>query len=375
MSENIPVFQPSIGVDTIKAVVDAFHVGWLGMGSYTKEFEKKIASFLGLNERQVVATNTGTSALHLACIVAGTAPGDEVITTSFNYAADLQAINMADGKVVLCDINEDDLGIDCTKAEQLITNRTKAIMPLHFAGLPCRISAVYELARKYNLRVIEDATHAFGTRVDGKFIGSSGDITCFSFDPVKVITSIDGGAVVVSRPEDVENLHRLRLLGVDRDTIERYKNKRAWDYDVVSRGFRYHMTNINASIGISQLSRIHEFISSRQRACKLYNEKLRDVKDLIVPNTDYEGISPFIYYIRVLNGKREEVINTLAKNNIASGIHFLPSHRFTFYSNARRSDMSVTERVSREIMTLPLHSGMKTETVEHVARVISEVLT
>src|SRR5438132_1365221 len=216
--DRIPVFKPHIGVDTLKYLTDALDVGWLGMGATTKEFEERIAEFLGLKGRHVVATNTGTSAFHIALRAAGIGPGDEVITPSFNYVADHQAIRMSGANVVMCDIRDDNLGIDVKKAEALVTPRTKAIDPLHFAGIPCDMDGVYKLADKHGLRVLEDASHAFGTEVGGRKIGSFGDITWFSFDPVKVVTSIDGGCVVVSSSEEVEHLRRLRLLGVDKDT-------------------------------------------------------------------------------------------------------------------------------------------------------------
>ena len=251
--EKIPVFIPNIGLDTKQYLETAFNVGWLGMGSFTKEFENRISEFLDLKDRYAITTNTGTSALHIGLLAAGVGPEDEVITPSFNYVADHQAIKFTGANVVMCDIQENNLGIDCEKAEKLITSKTKAILPLHFAGIPCDQNEVYELAKKYHLRVIEDACHAFGTKINGKKIGSYGDITCFSFDPVKIITSIDGGCVIVNDDEELHKLQHLRLLGVDKDTTERYKNKRAWDYDVVSEGDRYHLNNIMASIGISQI--------------------------------------------------------------------------------------------------------------------------
>jgi dTDP-4-amino-4,6-dideoxygalactose transaminase len=232
--EIIPVFSPHVGVDTLKHVTDAFDVGWLGMGASTKEFEERIAEYLGLQNRFVVATNTGTSALHIALRMAGIGDGDEVITTSFNYVADHQAILASGAEVVMCDIREDNLGIDVEQAEKLITERTKAIIPLHFSGIPCDREGVYRLAKKHNLRVIEDAMHAFGTTINGRKIGNDGDIACFSFDPVKIITSIDGGCVIVNTEHEREILRNLRFLGVNKETSERYKNKRAWDYDVVS---------------------------------------------------------------------------------------------------------------------------------------------
>lgn len=364
--ERIPVFVPHIQIDTMKHLTDAFDIGWLGMGALTKEFEERIASYLGLTDRFVVATNTGTSALHIALEVAGIGPGDEVIVPSFNYVADHQAIRMAGGHVVMCDIRDDDLGIDCKKAELLITDKTKAIMPLHFAGIPCDQSGVYRLAEKYGLRVIEDCCHAFGSAINGRKIGSYGDIACFSFDPVKIITSIDGGCVVVNSEKEMQRLHHLRLLGVDKDTTERYKNQRAWDYDVVDKGFRYHLTNIMASVGISQIKRIEEFIASRQRVCRAYSDAFRKIDGVKVPQSDFSSVSPFIYSLRVLGGKRKALIDHLNYRGVDVGIHFIPVHRHTHFINARHGDMSVTEEVVKEVLSLPLHSNMKPDFVKRV---------
>lgn len=364
--EKIPVFVPTIGLDTRQHLDDALNVGWLGMGSSTKEFEDRISNFLELNERYVVATNTGTSALHIALLAAGIGPEDDVITTSFNYVADHQAIKMTGANVVMCDIRNDNLGIDCEKAEALITSKTKAILPLHFAGIPCDQKGVYQLANKYGLRVIEDACHAFGTKINGRRIGSYGDIVCFSFDPVKIITSIDGGCVVVNNKEELQRLHHLRLLGVDKDTTERYKNKRSWDYDVVSQGYRYHLTNIMASVGISQIKRIDEFIKSRQKVCQAYNKAFGVIGGLKVPQSDFSDVSPFIYSLRVLNGKREMMIEHLSKLNIDVGIHFIPVHKHAYFANAKRGDMTITDNVVKEVLTLPLHSNMKPDFIQRV---------
>lgn len=366
MPETIPVFVPHIHIDTMKHLTDALDVGWLGMGASTKEFEERIADYLNVDKRYVVATNTGTSALHIALLAAGVKTGDEVITTSFNYVADHQAITATGAEVVMCDIRDDNLGIDCDKAEELITEKTKAIIPLHFAGIPCDIDGVYKLAEKYDLRVVEDCCHAFGSTVDNKKIGGFGDIACFSFDPVKIITSIDGGAVVLNSEEELQYLQRLRLLGVDKDTTERYKNKRAWDYDVLCQGFRYHMTNILASVGISQIKRVDEFIETRRKVCRAYSEAFRELDGVKIPQTDFANVSPFIYSLRVLDGKREDLIDHLQSKNVDVGIHFIPVHKHTFYSEARRGDMSVTDEVVKQVLTLPLHSNMKPEFVERV---------
>ncbi len=370
----IPVFQPVIGVDTIKAVVDALHAGWLGMGAVTQAFEVGLARFLGLQDRYVLATNTGTSALHLGLLAAGVGPGDEVITPAFNFVADHQAIVATGAAPVLCDVDDATLGLDPDKAAALIGPRTKAIVPLHFGGVAGRGKELYALAERHRLRVVEDATHAFGTRVDGRAIGSFGDVTCFSFDPVKVITSIDGGAVVVGDVGTLEQLRHWRFLGIDRETLARYQNSRAWEYDVVSQGFRYHLTNINAAVGLSQLARADEFIASRRQACRLYSRLLAGVAGVRCPATDFEDVSPFIYTVRVPAARREGLITHLRGRGIATGIHFLPAQEFTYLRSCRRGDLAVTERVTREILTLPLHTHMAPATVERVATAIREHL-
>ena len=375
MMEKIPVFAPSIGEDTKKYLNEAIDIGWLGMGSASKEFEDRISDFLELDDRFVAVVNTGTSALHIALLTAGIGPGDEVITTSFNYVADHQAIKMTGADVVMCDIQDDNLGIDCKKAEELITKKTKAIIPLHFAGIPCDQEGVFNLAKKYNLRVIEDAMHAFGTKINGKKIGSYGDITCFSFDPVKIVTSVDGGCVIVNSKEELEKLYHLRLLGVDKDTVQRYKNNRAWDYDVVNQGFRYHMNTISAVVGISQIKQTKNFIESRQKTCQRYNDAFQEISDLKIPQTNFSNISPFIYSLRILNGKRNKLIEYLKTQNIDVGIHFIPVHKHQYFKNSKFGNMDVTNKVVEQVLTLPLHSFMKEEHVQRVINTIVEFFT
>ena len=368
----VPVFQPHVGVDTIKAVVDALHAGWLGMGAITQAFEEGLARFLELEGRYVLATNTGTSALHLGLLAAGVGPGDEVITPAFNFVADHQAIVATGATPVFCDVDDATLGLDPDKAAALVGPKTKAVLPLHFGGLPGRIEALYAMAERHCLRVVEDATHAFGSRVGGRRLGSFGDVTCFSFDPVKVITSIDGGAVVIGEPASLERLRQWRFLGIDRETHERYKNSRSWEYDVVDQGFRYHMTNINAAIGLSQLARVDEFIAARRASCRLYNERLAGLAAVRCPATDFTDVAPFIYTVRVEAGRREGLIEHLKRRGIATGIHFLPAQDFSFLKGCRRGDLGVTERVTREILTLPLHTLMAPALVERVAAAIRE---
>ena len=373
--EKIPIFVPYVTDDITKASVEnALDVGFLGMGGVVNQFEEHIHNYLELKDRHVVCVNTGTSALHCAVELCDIQKDDEVIVPSFNYAADQVAIEMAGGKVVMCDIKDDNLGIDCKKAEQLITEKTKAIMPLHFAGLPCDQDGVYQLAKKYNLRVIEDGTHAFGTSINNRKIGSYGDISCFSFDPVKIITAVDGGCIIVNSEEEVKKLKKLRLLGISTDPMDRAKGgklAKGWDYDIESPGYRYHMNTITSTIGISQIKRIEEFISSRRIICKKYNDAFKGIDNLKIPETDFSNISPFIYYLRISNGEREKLQEYLIDQNIDTGINFIPVHYKTHFKNCKRGDMTVTDKVASEIFHIPLHSHMRKDFVDRIINGIS----
>lgn len=366
--ETIPVFKPLLGKDTIEHISKILDIGWLGMGSNTKEFEELLSNYFELDNRYLIATNTATSALHLALRSMNIGKDDEVITPSFNCVADQQAIRMTGAEPVMCDILEENLDIDCEKAEELINEKTKAIVPLHYAGIPCNLEKVYELANKYKLRVIEDCCHAIGTKVDGKKLGSFGDTAFFSFDAVKTITSVDGGCIIVNSKEEFEKIQHMRLLGMSKDTIERYKNKRAWDYDVIGEGYRYHLNNVMAGVGISQIKKINEIIASRQKICRYYNEELKEIDGLIIPKTDFVDISPFIYVVRVLDNKRDELVDHLKNLAIDTGIHWKPVHKFTYFSNTKCGDLTITNKIANEILTLPLHSNMNSEFIKRVIK-------
>ena len=374
--EKIPVFAPYVTDDITKlSVENALTEGFLGMGKVVNQFEKNIENYLELKDRHVVAVNTGTSALHLAVELCDIQKDDEVIVPSFNFVADQVAIEMAGAKVVMCDSRDDNLGIDCKKAEELISDKTKAIIPLHFAGLPCDQDGVYELAKKYNLRIIEDGTHAFGTTIKNKKIGSYGDITCFSFDPVKIITAVDGGCIIVNSVEEVKRLKKLRLLGISTDPMDRAKGGKlsnGWNYDVESKGFRYHMNTITATIGISQIKRIEDFILSRRIICQKYNEAFKDIPNLKIPETNFSNISPFIYYLRMIDGEREKLREYLIDQNIDTGINFIPIHNKSHFKNCKRGDMEITDKVSSEIFHIPLYSHMRKDFVDRIINGIKD---
>lgn len=364
--DQIPVFKPLIEQEEIAASTGALELGWLGMGSFVGEFEEGIRNFLGATDRYVAAVSTGHAALHLSLLVAGVGPGDEVITPSFNNAADFQAILATGAEPVFCDIDPDSLCIDLDKAELLVTPKTKLIIVMDYDCVLCDHERVAEFARKHNVRVLHDAAHAFGSAYKGKMVGSFSDICMFSFDPVKTITCIDGGAVVVRTEEELKRLHEMRLIGMTQPSTVMYQNQRAWTYDMKDIGFRYHMANLHAAIGLAQLAKMEKISESRRSACRYYNENLSRIEEVTVPKTDFVDITPFLYYIRVPEERRDALRAYLKEHGVDTGIHWQPGHWFTLLKDCRRGDLSVTDRVGKEILSLPLHSLMKTETLDRI---------
>ena len=368
--ERIPVFKPLLEREELDAAAEALSMGWLGMGAYVGSFEEKVKDFLGITDRQTVAVSTGHAALHLGLLLAGVGPGDEVITPSFNNIADFQAILAVGAQPVFCDIDDRSLCIDMEKAEALVTPRTKAIIVMDYDCMLCDHGRVKAFAERHQLRVIHDAAHAFGSRDGDRMVGSFSDICMFSFDPVKTITCIDGGMLVVRTPEERDRLHEMRLIGMGQPASVMYQNQRAWTYDVRSLGFRYHMANLHAAIGLQQLAKMPAIAETRRAACRFYNKQLSDIRHVRVPDTTFDNVTAFLYYIRVPAAIREPLRKWMGDKSVDTGIHWQPGHGFKLFENCRRGDLSVTEKVGQEIFSLPLHSKMSTTDQERVVESI-----
>jgi dTDP-4-amino-4,6-dideoxygalactose transaminase len=367
-SDVIPVFRPWIDEAEISASRRALENGWLGMGSFVDQFEREIAGIIGSPDRHVAAVSTGHGALHLALMLIGAGPGDEIITPSFNNITDFQAILATGASPVFCDIDEDSLCIDLEKAEALITPQTKEMIVTDYGCGFCDHDAVSRLAKKYGLRVIHDGAHSFGSKYHGRRVGSFSDITMFSFDPVKTITSIDGGALVVRTREELERVREMRLVGMSQSSATLYQDQRAWSYDVRMLGFRYHMANLHAAIGLAQLEKIEAIAESRRAACSYLNERLGEVPDLICPRTSFDDLVPFLYYVRVPAQRRNSFRAYLKERGIDTGIHWQPGHWFTLLKPFDRGGLEVTERVGHEIVSLPLHSKMPQPALDRIVQ-------
>jgi dTDP-4-amino-4,6-dideoxygalactose transaminase len=362
----IPVFKPWIDETEYAASRAALELGWLGMGSYVNQFEEAVRSYLHAEDRFAAAVSTGHAALHLALLVAGVGPGDEVITPSFNNVTDFQAILATGAELVFCDVDDASLCVDIDKAELLVTPRTKAIIVTDYGCVLCEHTRVAEFARKHRLRVIHDAAHAFGSSYQGRMIGSFSDICMFSFDPVKTLTCIDGGMLVVRSKEELEMIHEMRLVGMGQPASVMYQNERAWTYDVKRLGFRYHMANLHAALGLAQLSKIATISETRRSACRYYNDKLKGSAQVRLPDTNFEDATPFLYYIRVPEAKRQAFRAHMQEQGIDTGLHWQPGHWFTLFQECRRGDLTVTDHVGKQIVSLPLHSSMHADTLKRI---------
>ncbi len=363
-----------LGKEEVKAVEEVFKDGYFGQSQRLDTFEAALDAYLG--STGLVAVSSGTAALHLALDALGIGPGDEVIVPSMTFVGSFQAIAQTGASPVACEVHPGTLLIDMADVKARITPRTKAIMPVHYAGNPCDMDALLEIKLEKGIRIVEDAAHALGTvykgrdggAFNGKKIGSFGDITCFSFDSIKVISSGEGGAVVCNDPASRDELCRVmrkkRLLGIERPTHSAGWKQRAWSFDVDTQGYRYHMGAINAAIGLEQLKKIDDFIERRREICALYQAGLSQVAGLELLQIDYSRISPFMFTVRVLDGRRDELKTYLAEHEIETGISYLPNHNHTLYKSS--IELPVTELLYSEILSLPLHCNLTDNDVRSV---------
>lgn len=359
----IPVQRPYLGPEELEAVGKVFDTRWLGMGSTTKEFEDKLRDFVGA--KHVIAVNTGTSALHIAMDAVGLKAGDEVIVPSLTFAAALQAIVAVQARPVFCDVHADTLNMDMEDAFNRVTPRTRVIMPVHYGGLVCEMDKLTSFAGEREICVLEDAAHAFGSTYKGRNVGTLGDITCFSFDPIKNITCGEGGAVATDDDQIAARIIPKRILGIDNDTWSRYRNERNWFYEVVTPGYRYHLSNVNAAIGLEQLKRFDAFKTRKQEIVARYDETLDDLTGLSLIEHGGSETFPFFYIVRVLEGRRDDLMQHLKGRGVGTGVHYIPNHIQPLFAEYR-TELPVTDQLYEEIMTLPLYYEMKDSEVDSV---------
>ncbi len=371
----LPYHQPSIDEEEIKEVINTLKSGWLTMGLKTIEFEKLIADYTGA--KHALAVNSCTAALHLSLIALGIGEGDEVITTPFTFASTGNVIVHAGANPVFVDIKKDTYNIDPEQIKEVITPKTKAIIPVHYAGQPCDMKAIMDIAEDNHLFVIEDAAHAIGAEYENKKIGTFGTATCFSFYATKNMTTGEGGAITTDDDILAEKLKVLRLHGITKDAWSRYSEKGNWYYEIEECGWKYNMTDIQASLGIHQIKKLDKFTEKRREYVNIYNKYLNEIDGVVVP---YEMPNVkhayHLYPVLLENYNRDDFINKMQEKGIGCSVHFIPLHLHPFYKQLfkfKKGDFPNTEWVYEKEASLPLYPKMEMRDIQYVIENVKKV--
>lgn len=362
VSKFIPLSKPTISDRTIDEVVGVLKSGWLATGPLTQKFEKSLSDYFG---RTALCFSSATAGLHAALLAIGVKSGDEVITTPLTFAATANVIAMIGAKPVFVDIEKDTFNIDPSKIIDACTSKTKAIMPVHYAGLPVNLNSVYEIACKLNLRVIEDSAHAFGTEYENKKIGSFGDIQVFSFHPIKNLTSGEGGCVVLDDESEQRFLNLQRFHGIDRSIWDRFSKSGSCYYDVVYPGFKSNMSDIQSAIGLHQLEEIDTLNNRRRYLINRYRDGLSSARNDItmqsVPNFGHVHSGHLFPVCLTDHTKRDDFMLFLKERSIGTTPYYTPLHLFTYYQKMfgyKEGDFPNAEYVGERIVCLPLYYEM-----------------
>lgn len=363
----IPVFRPSYGEEELNALKQVFSTGWIGLGPKTKEFEDRFSAYIGV--KHAVGVNSCTAALQLALKVSGV-EGKEVITTSLTFVSTNIAILYNNGIPVFADIEPDTLNIDVKDVERKITGNTKAIVVVHYGGYACDMDPILDLARKKNIVVIEDCAHGCGGEYKNRKLGSLGHLGCFSFHAVKNLATGDGGMITTNDNEYDSRLGKLRWLGISKDTWKRseIENKYSWYYTVEEIGFKCHMNDITASLGIVQLQKLDKLNEKRREIVKNYNGSFESLDWLNCPvEKDYMKSALHNYVVKV--DDRDRFIEYLAANGISSSVHYFPNHLYDIFK-PYRTDLPVSEEVWKKIVTLPLYPDLTEEEIGFIIETV-----
>lgn len=378
-SKFLAFSPPTIGEEEIQEVIDTLRSTWITTGPKTKQFEQEFAAYLGAPG--ALALNSCTAALHTALVTLGIGPGDEVITTPMTFAASVNVIEHVGARPVLVDVEPDTLNIDPAKVEAAITSQTRAIEPVHYAGHPVDVDNIYELARGHGLALIEDAAHALPAKHKGQYIGSSSHAVAFSFYATKNLTTAEGG-MLTGGPEFLDRARVVMLHGMSRDAWKRYDEGGSWYYEVMLPGFKYNMTDIQASLGLWQLRKLAAFQQRRLEVVAAYNHAFRhvDAFELPVERPDAEH-AWHLYVLRLrleaLRINREQFIEELRVRNIGTSVHFIPVHLHPYYRDKygyRPNDFPVAYDNYKRMLSLPLNVSLSVQDVADIVEAVLDVV-
>lgn len=382
MNNFLPFALPDIGEEEIAEVVDSLRSGWLTTGPKTQRFEREFADFIG-SDVQALAVNSATAGLHLVLEAFGIGPGDEVITTPYTFTATAGVVRHLGADPVFVDIDPKTFNLDPAKIERAITPRTKAIIPVHFAGLACDMQPIIEIARQHGLKILEDAAHALPTTYHNQLIGTlDTDATVFSFYATKTITTGEGGMIVTRNHAIAERCRAMRLHGISRDAFDRYTStKPSWHYEVIAPGFKYNLTDIASSIGLQQLKKAWGFQEQRQRMAERYDAELAGLPITLPPQPENGDLHSWHLYAVRLNDNavisREEFIQQMSARSIGCSVHFIPLHLHPYWQKAydlQPHDFPMAWRAYERAVSLPLYTRMTESDQTRVIEAVKDVL-
>ena len=376
----LPPFKHSIGEDEINEVVDTLKSDWITTGPKTFKFEDLFSK--KVNSKYAIAVNSCTAAMHLAIIALGIKNGDEVITTPYTFAATAEVITNANAKPVFVDVEKDTYNIDPTKIEEKITDKTKAIIVVHYAGHACEMDKIMDIARKFDLYVIEDAAHAIGSKYKDKMIGSVADITCFSFYATKNITTAEGGMITTNDGDLADKMRMLSLHGISKDAWKRYSSEGSWYYEILYSGYKYNMSDLQASIGIHQLKKLDQMQERREEIVDKYNKSFNKLPQITTPTVkSYTKHAWHLYPIQIneelLTINRNKFIEALKAENIGTSVHFIPLHLHPYYKEKfdfKSSDFPNAFSLYNNEISLPIYPKMEDKDVEDVIFAVEKII-
>lgn len=375
----LPFALPTIEEDEIAEVVDTLRSGWITTGPKVKRFESAFAEYVGA--KHAVAVNSCTAALHIALTAAGIGPGDEVITSPLTFCSTANVVIHLGGTPVFADIDAD-LNIDPSEIARRITPRTRAVIPVHFSGQPCRMDEILAVARRHDLVVVEDAAHAAGARYHEQMVGGIGDVTSFSFYAIKNMTTGEGGMITTNDDALDEQMRLLSLHGISRDAWKRYTSEGSWYYEVTCAGYKDNMTDIQAALGIHQLAKLERFLEVRAKYAHMYNEAFAQIPEIQTPVVNEDIRHAWHLYVIQLDLERltldrAQFIEALRARNVGTSVHFIPVHLHPYYRERfgyQRGDLPNAERAYDRILSLPLYPRMTEEDVAYVIRAVTEIV-
>ena len=372
--------KPFISDDEVDEIVDTVRSGWLSMGPKTIKFEEAFNSYIGC--KKSIAVSSWTAAGHLTLEAYGIRPGDEVIVPTMTFPATAEIVCYFGAKPVIVDVEEDTLNISLKEIEKAITPRTKAIIPVHYAGQPCDMDEIHEIAKSNNLKVIEDAAHSLPATYKGKKVGTISDVTCFSFYATKTLSTGEGGMICTNDEEIAERCTIMRMHGINRDAWKRYTESSSWYYEVIAPGFKYNFTDLQASLGLPQLKKVDQMWQSRKNIAAKYTQALKDNELLtlhgVKENRDSSWhLFPIRLKLEFLKINRAQLIDEMRKLNVGAGVHFMPIHQHIYYNQTFKLDNKnypIASSVFPKLVSLPIYPGMQDGHVDRVINVLVDLL-